>query len=113
MEFIREILTKICDDGFDKIDLNREDSNYHLGLLVEQGFVTGIGGNRVVSGEFLCQIMGTPQLTWKGHDFLDSVRSKSSWQKIKAYISDKGADLTFEAVKIAGTEILKSQLSAS
>lgn len=112
MEFIREILLSICEDRFDGT-FDRADWSYHLGLLVDQNFITGIAATRVLSGEVVFQQIGTPQLTWKGHDFLDGIRSKTSWERVKSLLSKRGVDLTFDAIKIAGTELIKSQLAAS
>ncbi len=48
-----------------------------------------------------------PQLTWEGHDLLDTIRSKPLWEQIKTLARDKGLELTFDAVKVLGGVALK------
>ena len=43
------------------------------------------------------------ELTWEGHEFLDKIKSDSSWLKIKSYAKEKGLALSFSVV----TEIAK------
>jgi hypothetical protein len=49
-------------------------------------------------------------ITWDGHNYLDSVRDKSVWDKIKKHILDKGLSIGFEAIKIAAPQVIKSLL---
>lgn len=57
-------------------DQTPEEIAYHLGLLIEDGYINGKGtlipGNYVVFG-----------LTMKGHDYLDSIRDPAIWAKTK------------------------------
>lgn len=43
-----------------------------------------------------------PQLTWQGHELLDTIRSKPVWEKIKSIAQEKGLDLTFDTVVALG-----------
>jgi hypothetical protein len=73
--------------------------DYHLSLIREAGFIDD-GGVRPMTG------MGFRRLTWIGHDFLDSVRDKTVWDKTKATASQAGGftvDLLFGIAK----EIIK------
>ena len=72
-------------------------------LLWRAGYVEaieagGLDGPAIIS----------PDLTWAGHDLLDTLRSKPVWERIKATAKDKGIELTFEAVKMLGSLALKS-----
>jgi Hypothetical protein (DUF2513) len=52
--------------------------NYHLRLLYEAGFVEAVtwkGGNKIDFGAI--------GLTWRGHEFLDTARDETIWQKAK------------------------------
>ena len=49
-------------------------------------------------------------LTWKGHDFLESVRNDTVWQKVCGKIKDVGAGMTIELVKELATSYLKEML---
>ena len=53
-----------------------------------------------------------PNLTWQGHDLLDTLRSKPVWEKIKTTAREKGIELTFEAVKALGKLALQSVLTS-
>ena len=46
-------------------------------------------------------------LTWKGHEFLDTIRSKSVWEKIKSAALEKGLELTFDTIKKLSVVTLK------
>lgn len=71
----------------------------HAALLVAGGFLTG---NLFQYAERTSPIVGAPELTWAGHDLLDTLRSKPVWEKIKTTASEKGIELTFDAVKALG-----------
>ena len=46
-------------------------------------------------------------LTWGGHDFLDSIRNETVWNKTKSKITSIGGGLTFELVKAFAVQSLK------
>lgn len=51
-------------------------------------------------------------MSWRGYELLDHIRNESTWKKIKAFLASKGGALTFEAIKVAGTVLIKNQLEA-
>ncbi len=55
--------------------------------------------------------MINPNLTWEGHDLLDTIRSKPIWEKIKSLAQAKGIELTFDAVKALGVFAYKQILA--
>ncbi len=55
---------------------NPEEISYHLGMLIEDGYVNGRQTNR--PGIYM--VLG---LTMKGHDYLDSIRDPAIWAKTK------------------------------
>ena len=79
---------------------------HHCALIIEAGFVVG----EVVSD---ADQGGIPvgaailRLTWKGHEFLDSIRDPSVWQQAKDYVLRPGASWTFGIL----TEFLKAEAS--
>lgn len=75
----------------------------HALLLWEAGYLKGVDGSGL-SGPLLV----APDLTWQGHDLLDTLRSKPVWERIKTTAAEKGIELTFEAVKMLGTIALKA-----
>lgn len=48
----------------------------------------------------------SPELSWQGHELLDTLRSKPVWERIKTTAKDKGLELTFDAVKVLGQAAL-------
>lgn len=69
----------------------------HAFLLWKANFITGIDAS-TFGGKALL----SPDLTWQGHDLLETMRSKAVWERIKTIAKDKGIELTFEAVKALG-----------
>jgi hypothetical protein len=66
----------------------------HAFMLARAGYLQGIWGQDL-SGT-MC--MGL-ELSWSGHDLLDTIRSATIWAKIKSTAKTKGIELTFDAVK--------------
>jgi hypothetical protein len=78
---------------------NADQIDYHLALIKEAGFIDS-GGARPMIG------IGFRRLTWAGHDFLDSVRDKTVWEKTKATAGQAGGFTVDILVGIA-KEIIK------
>jgi len=62
----------------------------HLLLLRDAGYIKGVrfdslGGPGIAS----------PELTWEGHELLDTIRSRTVWAKVKSMAKDKGLELSF------------------
>lgn len=72
-------------------------------LLWKGGYIEAIDTGTMAGAAIL-----SPELTWAGHDLLDTLRSKPVWERIKKTAAEKGLELTFEAVKSLGTLALKS-----
>jgi hypothetical protein len=47
-------------------------------------------------------------MTWEGHELLEKIRSNTLWNKIKAGARERAIPLSFDAVKLLGTEAIKS-----
>lgn len=74
---------------------------YHCRLLYDAGFLRC---EPVKSSTSDRVIKALPfELTWEGHEFLDKIRSDTTWSKIKTYAKDKGLALSFSVV----TELAK------
>jgi hypothetical protein len=69
----------------------------HALLLYRAGYLAGIPID--VYG---CSAIMSPELTWAGHDLLDTIRSNAVWERIKTLSQEKGIELTFDAVKTLG-----------
>jgi hypothetical protein len=121
MDFVRELLLKIENGqkvfetasteqaeilGFTpETPLTREEADNlsgHLDLLHNAGFIEI--EERMAGGTVLIR-----DLTWSGHDFLDSVRDPEVWQKTKEGASKAGA-WTVELLMEVGKAYAKQKL---
>lgn len=107
---IREILTHLeempdTDSILQPSDFPSEKAfeySYHAELLIDAGLVEGEMSRTLGGGptHFFIQ-----RLTWAGHEFLDSIRSDTVWEKTKTTFAEKGVDMTFDLVKSVATDI--------
>jgi hypothetical protein len=109
MDLIRQVLLKLeadpkldgtrwvhyTPDDLGLTDRSAEELAYHLGLLIEEGFLRG----SPMTFEGLQPIS---RLTWKGHEFLSDIRDESIWGKTKDRakgLADVGMNLIWEIAK--------------
>lgn len=107
-DVIREVLIEV--EGLSKDE--RDSATYGLGsehaeqdenksehalLLWKAGYLSAID-----AGTWAGPAIVSPELTWAGHDLLDTIRSKAVWERIKTIANDKGLELTFDSVKALG-----------
>jgi hypothetical protein len=113
MDFVRDLLLRIesgetnfegAAKAFTGQPLNPEAEKLgeHLRLLKQAGFVDvqaeSSTGAIVVSG-----------LSWRGHDFLDSVRDPKIWAKTKGAVESAGG-FTVELMKDLAKGFVKKQI---
>ncbi|MFI8383347.1 DUF2513 domain-containing protein [Pseudomonas sp. NPDC079086] len=94
-----------------KEDESRFFKHYeHVALLVEAGLIEGTnGGTYILDGSRKrFDVIRPTRLTWRGHEFLDSIRSEQVWNQIQAKTVDKGGALTFEVIKELAIGLIKS-----
>lgn len=104
-DVIRRVLTEIealpsVDSQVDSHKLEGIDADlaaYNMGLLLKAGMIEGGGRPDGLVGAD--PWIFANQLTWSGHELLDSIRAESLWERIKSTAASKGLDLTFEVVK--------------
>ena len=53
------------------------------------------------------------RLTWKGHEFLDTIRSDTIWQKTKKVFAKEGISMSFDLVESVASEVAASVLKSS
>lgn len=73
----------------------------HALRLWKTGFIEAVDASTIAG-----PAIQSPELTWAGHDLLDTLRSKPVWERIKTTAQDKGIELTFDAVKALGRQAL-------
>ena len=66
-------------------------------LLWKAGFIEGADASSMDGDAVLAT-----SLTWAGHELLDTMRSGPIWERIKTMATEKGVELTFDAVKVLG-----------
>ncbi|MDC5139390.1 DUF2513 domain-containing protein, partial [Acinetobacter baumannii] len=95
---IRAVLIAIEDDNYDEYLEESENQDVILkntALLIQAGFIDG----KVLDSLDMSADVVVNDLTWQGHELLDTVRSKPVWDKIKSTALDKGLELTFDTVR--------------
>jgi hypothetical protein len=120
MEYIRELLLKIeaAPDAIESsnrlISIPRNETEiqklwYHLGMLVDDvSFVSAIDAHHEQGQEWL-----NMQLTWQGHEFLDTVRDPEVWARTKEGAKKAGnfaIGFVFDPAKAYGKHIAKERL---
>ena len=117
-DLIRDILTEVEQLDNDKrfqfsyevkqnSTLEAKRRRDHAALLWKAGFIEGEDTGTMLFGPSL----QAPELTWNGHDLLDTIRSKPIWEKIKAKATETGIELTFDTVKKLGAWALGQLLT--
>lgn len=116
---IRELLIKVeeCTLPTEMIRLSdfpkerAAEISYHMSLLIEAGLVNGQTVQTIGPEvkDFFAQ-----RLTWQGHEFLDTIRSNTVWERTKKTFIEKGLEMSFDLVKTvakeAATAIMKGAL---
>lgn len=92
MELVRDILFLIEDTNRSELKIpkewDREVVAYHLKLLDQAGYVKN---NTKWADNKPMWLLAS--LTWDGHEFLDSIKDDSIWNKTKEGIKNKGFEL--------------------
>jgi hypothetical protein len=70
-------------------------------LLDQAGMLNGLFS--LEAGSPIPRPLAIKRLTWKGHEYLESVRSDTLWSDVKKTAREKGVDLTIDLVKALAT----------
>jgi len=99
MDLVRAILLQVEEKsiglGCPELSLpgyTSEAIAYHVMLLKEAGLLEAIDLSNNIHG----LSFKPKRLTWKGHEFLDAVKSDTVWNKVKTTVVEKGASLTLD-----------------
>jgi hypothetical protein len=85
-----------------------EDVSYHFHILNEARLIEA---TRMSAINEPMHYLGS-NLTWVGHELLDSIRKDAVWKKIKATAISKGVDLSFEVIKQLAGAVIKGMIGA-
>lgn len=77
----------------------------HLRLLFQAGFIDG--QMKPMGAHMFFAIKG---LTWAGHDFLDSIRNDTVWQKTQEQAAKIGGSVALDTLKAIATAAAASLL---
>lgn len=111
-DLIRQILLSVeAANADDKISDNDIDGctpeNFHHNaiLLQEAGLVHAL---------VLPNLQTTliESLTWEGHEFLDSIRNDTTWNKIKNTAKEKSIELSFASIKAIESHFLSAIIAS-
>jgi DNA-binding transcriptional ArsR family regulator len=112
-DLIREILLDVEKNAkynemyFPKIIGYTDDEiNYNIKLLLDAGLVEMYKEPKTVFYHNFIR-----SITYKGHEFLDSIRVDNIWVKTRKTALEKTGTLTFEIIKTVSSQIIKSLIS--
>ena len=112
MELIRDILVAIeeCDDPHGPGRLESPHHNpsvvtYHIGLLVDAGYVRATDASTHQGHTFLVK-----GLTMQGHDLAASLQDPDVWSETKAKLGDRFGRAALEVVAAAAVAVAKDQI---
>jgi predicted MarR family transcription regulator len=99
-ELIREILTRLektqsskaCLRSDELSDYDADAVAYQMKMLIQAGLIEGLRG---------CRHCTAYSLTWEGHEFLDTIRSKPIWDSATIMLQEKGIEMSIDAFKTA------------
>jgi hypothetical protein len=113
-DVLRDVMLKIEEEYVDVALYNIEVKDYdmktiayHCKLLYEAGFVSDYAGNYYDDG---LQEFGVGPLTFKGNEYLNKIREKSTWEKTKKVVLEGGVPGTIEILGKVATSIIEKKL---
>ena len=117
MDLIRQLMLKIeelpesdSDVVADAVSAaeRRRDVDYQLRLLTDAGFVRGIAAHSMDGDHWL-----DLNLTWEGHELLDTIRDPAVWRKTKdglTKVGGMGLEMMAGVAKAYAKELIKEKL---
>ena len=113
LDLVKSILVKIEANpdpiGWIEIELLEASAievAYHVKILSQSGLIEAV--NVTTRSGFDWKAIS---LTWKGHEFLDTIRNDTVWVKTKEAIKSKGGSLPFTLIsKIAAAFVANHHL---
>ena len=110
MDLARGLLLQVTNSELQSAEWGEKEI-YHLKMLSDVGFIEGIAFKHLLDGWIAAP--SRPRLTWHGHEFLDTIREKSVWDKVKSVAKEKGVGLTFDSITKIASTVVTALLTAS
>jgi hypothetical protein len=104
-DVVRQVLSEIEASNRHKLQYHENKdavATEHAFLLFAAGYIKAVDATT-----FDGRALINPELTWEGHELLDTIRSKSVWERIKQMAKEKGIELTFDSVKLLAAKALE------
>ncbi len=86
---------------------SEEETGYHVYLMIQAGLLEGI---ETMSKDGDGPEAEASNLTWAGHEFLDTVRDPSRWKDVLSKVGKATGTVTFELVKQALSRMLQAKM---
>ena len=86
--------------------LNKGEILYTLIKLSEGGYIELSSISINLMGEYIVNGMDVKQITFKGHQYIDSIRDNKIWIKIK----EKAANLSFSIITAAAKKLITNAI---
>lgn len=77
-------------------DYDDQVVSYHMAMMKDAGLIEA----RVMMGNAIYMNGVAMALKWAGHEFLDGIRKKEAWEKVKSTAKSRGLELTFDVIKV-------------
>jgi len=110
MELVRRIMLNIqSGDLHGGVEGYDDDTvNYHKALLAEKELIEAKPhySSRGDKPSDIPDLVMIKRMTWEGHDFIDAIETDSKWNKVKAFLSQAGKDMTIETIKYGAKQLL-------
>jgi hypothetical protein len=115
MELVRKILLNI-EAGNLNVGVegyNNDAVNFHKALVISKGLVEGTAHYPTGkdSSPDIPDLVMISRLTWDGHDFIQGIATDTKWNKVKAFLTESGKDLTIETIKWAVLQLFGAVVS--
>ncbi len=114
MDLVRQLLLEIEElnaPGLDELLDDPDDAEeraivgHHIRILQGGGFLTGYDAP-TLGRETWYEL----QLTWQGYEFLDTVRSQTTWERVKRIAGEAGV-MSSDALLDIGKAVVASAIS--
>jgi hypothetical protein len=112
MDLIRKILLTVQDmDAVDTTEVvvenyDRDMVGYHIHLLLDAELLDG-GKSATLRNPYGYLVR---RLTWDGHEFLDLARNDTIWNKAKAFVAERGLDISIKVLVPVLTQLVTERL---
>ena len=115
-ELIRKILLEVEDNNGKVLHYKTDTSaqkSYHCDIMIQAGLLDGKLLDKKPNGAswILNRNAQVYDITWEGHNFLDSIREETVWKRIKEKFTDKAMQVPFEILKELAISASRSFLS--